>query len=116
MPYFNWGPGYLKFIKASIAGKWKSDWIWLGPDWKNINDQDTSTVGFKPGPALSSTSKKALDSFIAALGNKTVNLFKGPLYYQDGSLFLKDGEIATDKKIWYMEQLLKGMLGQSSAK
>lgn len=116
VPYFNWGPGYLKFIQASIAGKWKSNWIWMGPDWKNINDPDTSTVGFNPGPVLSSSAKEALDSFISDLGTKKVNLFEGPLYYQDGSTFLKDGEVATDKKIWYMEQLLKGMLGQSSAK
>jgi hypothetical protein len=29
---------------------------------------------------------------------------------------VKAGEVATDKQIWYMEQLLKGMTGQSIAK
>jgi simple sugar transport system substrate-binding protein len=116
VPYFNWGPGYVSFIKASMAGKWTSKWVWLGPDWKDINNPDTSTVGFVPGPALSSSAKAALDTFIKNLGTGKVDLFKGPLYYRDGSLFLKDGEIASDQQIWYMKQLLKGMSGQSGAK
>ncbi len=116
VPYFNWGPGYLEFMKASKAGTWKSRWVWLGPDWKNINDPDTSTVGFMPGSALSGEAKAALDLFIKDLGSKKVNLFKGPLSYQDGSVFLKEGEAATDSQIWYMKQLLKGMIGPSSAK
>lgn len=116
VPYFNWGPGYLSFIKAARDGTWKSEWKWLTPDWKNINDHDTSAIGFARGPALSADTGKALDAFIAALGAGDVNLFKGPLRYQDGSVFLKDGETATDQQIWYMEQLLKGMDGQSSAK
>jgi simple sugar transport system substrate-binding protein len=116
VPYFNWGPGYVSFIKASMAGKWTSKWVWLGPDWKDINNPDTSTVGFVAGPALSSSAKAALDTFIKDLGTGKVDLFKGPLYYQDGSLFLKNDEIASDQQIWYMKQLLKGMSGQSGVK
>jgi simple sugar transport system substrate-binding protein len=116
VPYFNWGPGYVSFVKASMASKWTSKWVWLGPDWKDINNPDTSTVGFVAGPALSSSAKSALDTFIKDLGAGKADLFKGPLYYQDGSLFLKDNEIASDKQIWYMKQLLKGMSGESSAK
>jgi len=116
VPYFNWGPGYVDFVKASMGGKWKPQWVWLGPDWQDINNPDTSTVGFMTGPALSSSAQTALEQFIKDLGTGKAKLFKGPLYYQDGGAFLKDGEIATDKQIWYMQQLLKGMTGQSSAK
>jgi basic membrane protein A and related proteins len=116
VPYFNWGPGYVSFVKASMDSKWTSKWVWLGPDWKDINNPDTSTVGFVAGPALSSSAKSALDTFIKDLGTGKADLFKGPLFYQDGSLFLKEGEIASDKQIWYMKQLLKGMSGQSGAK
>lgn len=116
VPYFNWGPGYVQFIKASMSGKWKSEWLWLGPDWNDINNHDTSTVGFVKGPAISDTAKQALDGFIKELGADKVNLFKGPIHYQDGGVFVKEGETASDKQIWYMEQLLKGMTGQSSAK
>ena len=116
VPYFNWGPGYSAMIQNYMSGKGKSEWIWLGPDWKDINNPDTSTVGFARGEALSSSAGEALTAFIRDLGTGKVNLFKGPLAYQDGSIYLKDGEVATDTQIWYMQQLLQGMTGQSSAK
>ena len=116
VPYFNWGPGYVSLIRNCMSGNWKSEWIWLGPDWKDINDPDTSTIGFARGGALSSSTGKALTAFTRDLGTGKVNLFKGPLSYQDGSTYLKADEVATDKQIWYMKQLLKGMTGQSSTK
>jgi simple sugar transport system substrate-binding protein len=116
VPYFNWGPGYTRLIRMSMSGKWESKWLWLGPDWNNINDKDTSTIGFANGPALSGPVRRAENDFIRDLGEDRLVLFKGPLNYQDGSVFLKEGETATDKQIWYMEQLLEGMEGQSSAK
>ncbi|MBW1998634.1 MAG: BMP family ABC transporter substrate-binding protein [Deltaproteobacteria bacterium] len=116
VPYFNWGPGYVHFIKGILEGKWKQEWLWLGPDWNDINNPDTSNVGFLPGKALSSSARSALDRFISDLGSRRVELFKGPLYYQDGTVFVKAGRVATDRQIWYMEQLLEGMKGQSRAK
>ena len=116
VPYFNWGPAYVSFVKAIVDEKWKQEWLWLGPDWKDINDPDTSTVGFLPGPALPQSVETSLDSFIKDLAIGKVQLFKGPLDYQDGTPFLKAGEVASDQQIWYMKQLLKGMIGQSKAK
>ena len=116
VPYFNWGPSYVDFVKAAFSGKWQSKWLWLGPDWKDINNPDTSIVGFVAGSALQASAKKALDSFIKGLGSGKINLFKGPLNYQDGSPYVKAGQTASDKQVWYMEQLLQGIDGQSSAK
>ena len=116
VPYFNWGPAYVNFVKAIMDGKWKQEWLWLGPDWKDINDPDTSTVGFLPGPALPQSVETSLDSFIKDLATGKVQLFKGPLDYQDGTPFLKTDEVASDEQVWYMKQLLKGMIGQSKAK
>ncbi|MGD8962723.1 MAG: hypothetical protein PVH43_09415, partial [Desulfobacterales bacterium] len=116
VPYFNWGPGYVDFVKAAFSEKWQSKWIWLGPDWKDINNPDTSTIGFTKGPALSADAQKHLAGFIKGLGSKKINLLRGPLNYQDGSPFVKAGQTASDKQVWYMEQLLEGMEGASSAK
>lgn len=116
VPYFNWGPGYVRFVKAVMKGAWKQEWLWLGPDWKNINSPDTSHVGFLRGQALSAPAQRALDRFIGELASGKAKLFKGPLLYQDGSVFVKAGQNATDHEIWYMEQLLKGMTGPSKAK
>jgi simple sugar transport system substrate-binding protein len=116
VPYFNWGPAYVAFVKTAMNKNWKPEWLWLGPDWKDINNPETSIVGFVPGAALPAGAKPELDKFVKDLGSGTVNLFKGPLNYQDGKVFVKAGETASDKQIWHMEQLLQGMQGQSSAK
>lgn len=113
VPYYNWGPSYTDMIGQAMKGQLKQQWLWLSPDWANINNSATSHVGFIQGPALSKTAAKALDQLISDLGSGKVQLYKGPLNYQDGTPFLAPDEIATDKKIWYMEQLLEGMKGQS---
>jgi simple sugar transport system substrate-binding protein len=115
VPYFNWGPSYVPFVQDAIRKKWKSQWLWVGPDWKDINNRETTAIGFYRGQALSPEASQALDTFANGLGNRTVELFKGPLFYQDGSVFLKEGEVATDKQVWYLPQLLKGMTGPSRA-
>lgn len=116
VPFFNWGPGYIDFIKAARSGKWKRKWIWLKPDWKNINNPDKTAVGFVAGPALSESARAQLHKFISDLATGKVNLFKGPLNYQDGKPFVKAGQTASDKQIWFMEQLLQGMEGASTTK
>jgi simple sugar transport system substrate-binding protein len=116
VPYFNWGPAYSGLVKRSMTGPWKSEWTWLGPDWKDINNHRTTTVGFMEGDALAPGVKKELKTFIRDLGSKKVQLFKGPLRYQDGTVFLREGEVATDKQVWYMPKLLEGMQGAGSAK
>jgi simple sugar transport system substrate-binding protein len=112
VPYFNWGPAYLEAVTAAKSGTWQPSWLWLSPDWKDINNHDSSTIGFVKGQALSSEASASLDKFIAELAGG-LNLFSGPLNFQDGSTFLADGETATDLQIWYLEQLLEGMEGQS---
>jgi len=112
VPYFNWGPAYLEYVAAAREGQWSSFWEWRAPDWPNINNLDTSIVGFKKGEGLSAEASAKVDEFIVALAGG-LNLWKGPLNLQDGTAYLKDGEAATDQQIWYLPQLLEGMEGQS---
>jgi simple sugar transport system substrate-binding protein len=116
VPYFNWGPAYLASVKAVRDGTWKQTWEWNGPDWNDINNADTSGVGFLNGPALSTEVAAKLDSFVQGLATGKINVFQGPIFYQDGTPFLVAGETASDQKVWYMSQLLKGMEGASSPK
>ncbi len=109
-PYYNWVFPYSTVIQKSSSGKQINEFIWLKPDWKDINSQ-TSMVGFLPGNGLKD--KKLLDQFIKGLGDGSINLYKGPINFQDGTVFLKSGEVATDQQIWYMPQLLQGMEGSS---
>ncbi len=116
VPYFNWGPALLPIVQDVAAGAWKSDFVWLAPDFAALNDPDKSPVGFLPGQGLSSENKKALDQFTADLGSGKVNLFAGPLAYQDGTVFVPAGRTATDKELWFCPQLLHGMEGASASK
>ena len=107
VPYFNWGPSYLHAVQAVQEGTWEASWVWDGPDWADINNPDTSAVGYIYGDGLTDDDKAMLDEFIAALGAGAMgeegglNLWVGPLNFQDGSVFLEEGETATPKQIWY---------------
>ncbi len=113
--YFNWGPAYVVAVRSAMANKWQSHFEWNGPDWKNINNPDTSAVGFNKGKALSPSASATLDRFIRELAGG-LKLWKGPLALQDGTSYLDDGAVATDQQVWYLPQLLQGMEGQSVSK
>ena len=113
VPYFNWGPAYVKTVKAVMNGTWKQSWDWVPPDWSNINNRDTTGTGFVFGPALTDEWKAILEEFIAGLGSGEIVLYKGPLKLQDGTVYLEEGEVATPEQIWYLPKLLEGMEGPS---
>jgi simple sugar transport system substrate-binding protein len=110
-PYYNWGPAYLKTAQGVADGTWKQSFEWNGPDWSDLNNPDTSHVGWVTGPALKDTAN--LNDFIAKLASGEVNIWKGPIKLQDGSEYVADGKDATDAEIWYLPQLLEGMAGAS---
>ena len=109
------GARNTKAVTAASQGQWTSYWNWVAPDWTDINNPDTSIVGFKKGEALSADGSAKVDDFIKALAGG-LNLWTGPLNLQDKTPYLKDGEVATDQQIWYLPQLLEGMEGQSVSK
>ena len=113
VPYFNLGPAYKRIAESVIDGTFAAEFEWFGPDWADINNPETSGIGFVSGPGLSADNAALLDQFIAGLADGSINLFTGPLNYQDGSAFLAEGEAATDVQIWFMSQLLEGMVGAS---
>ena len=70
-------------------------------------------VKFVAVEKVEAEAKKKVDEFTQGLAIGKIVLFQGPLKFQDGSVFLKEGEKATDKQIWYLPQLLEGMSGAS---
>jgi simple sugar transport system substrate-binding protein len=112
--YYNWGPGYKQLIEAARAGTFESQFLRPPIDWSDINNPDTSSAGFIMGEALEPEDRAKLEEFIAGLGNGSIQLFKGPLNFQDGTPFLAEGEVASEVDIWYLGQLLQGMEGASN--
>ena len=113
MPYFHWGPAYAEIIEAAMAGTWESSWDWNPPDWSDLNNPDTTAVGFLSGEGLTADERATLETFVAGLGDGSIELWAGPMNYQDGTEFLAAGEVATPEEIWYLEQLIEGMIGAS---
>ena len=113
VPYFHWGPAYAEIIEAAMAGTWESSWDWNPPDWSDLNNPDTTAVGFLYGEGLTADERATLETFVAGLGDGSIELWAGPMNYQDGTEFLAAGEVATPEEIWYLEQLLEGMIGAS---
>lgn len=112
VPYFNWGPAYTQAIGDAMAGDFTSQFQWNGPDWADINNPDTSAIGFVNGAALSAEAATNVADFISQLAGG-LNLWTGLINLQDGTAYLADGEVATDQQVWYLPQLLEGMEGQS---
>jgi simple sugar transport system substrate-binding protein len=119
VPYFNWGPSYVEAVEMVQAGEWEQYWEWNPPYWEDLNDLDQTAIGFEFGEILTEEEQTAVNDFIGTLAagyegeEDGLNLYEGPLNYQDGSAFVAEGEVATDEQIWYTEQLLEGMEGAS---
>jgi simple sugar transport system substrate-binding protein len=121
VPYFQWGPAYADIVQAVKDGTWEQSWDWLGPDWNDLNNPDTSAVGFETGPGLSQENEGHLDDFIADLGAYATSpfvpesfaLWSGPLNLQDGTELAAEGSLVDPLDVWYLPQLLEGMEGAS---
>ncbi len=115
VPYFNWGPMYLETAKAVADGSWEQSFQWRGPDWKDINNKDTSSAGWVSGPGLEADADALanVEDFISKLASGDVNVWTGPISLQDGTEYIPAGRAATEAEIWYLPQLLQGITGAS---
>ncbi len=125
--YYNWGPAYLDVMQRVLDGSWSQEWLWLEPKWDEINedgfytDADTSVSGFKLGDALSMETIETLQEFAAeieAFQTDPMNagkifLWEGPLNLQDGTPLAAEMESVSLLDIWFLPQLLEGMVGAS---
>jgi simple sugar transport system substrate-binding protein len=113
VPYFNWAPPYLEIAQSVVDGTYEQAFQWLAPAWDAIDDPEATPVGYLKGPALDPEDEAALDGFIAGLADGSINLWTGPLNLQDGTVWLEEGETASETQIWFTKQLLEGIEGAS---
>lgn len=111
VPYFNWYPNYKLMISAHLAGTWSPHFVWFMPNFMDLNNPDTSGIGFNRGKAL--VDSTSLDKFTEQL-RFGLQMWVGPLLYQDGTVFIPAGKIGDTETIWYQKQLLQGIDGQST--
>jgi basic membrane protein A len=105
---YNWGPYYVRRIKAAMAGTWKPGFY-----YGSINDGFTKLAPY--GPNVSAKTKAAIAAKLAALKSGKFNVFQGPLYDQGGKLMVKAGQrLKVLPDLYSMQWLVKGVLGSVS--
>jgi basic membrane protein A len=101
---YNWGPYYLRRVKAAMSGKWKSGFY-----YGSIKDGFTTLAPY--GPKVSAKTKKAIARKMHAIESGKFYEFSGPLYDQKGKLRVKKGKRLTVKDLYSMNWLVRGVIG-----
>ena len=103
---YNWGPYYLKRVKAAMNGTWKSGFY-----YGSIKDGFTSIAPYGPGVAAATKSKIA--QYEKRIESGSYYEFTGPLYDQSGKLRVKKGVKLTTNQLYSMNWLVKGVVGSA---
>jgi basic membrane protein A and related proteins len=101
---YNWGPYYLKRVKAAMAGTWKSGFY-----YGSIKDGFTGLAPY--GPDVSAATKAAIAKKKQQLVSGKFYEFTGPLYDQKGTLKVPAGKKLTVQDLYSMNWLVKGVIG-----
>jgi len=101
---YNWGPYYLRRVKAAMNGTWKSTFY-----YGTIKDGFTTLAPY--GPKVTAKTKAAIAKKMHAIKNGTFYEFRGPLYDQKGKLRVPKGKRLSVKDLYAMNWLVKGVIG-----
>jgi simple sugar transport system substrate-binding protein len=97
----NWGDYYVQETKAVIDGTWKSKDTWGG--------LGAGMVKMGPYVNMPDDVKKMAEDTEAAIKSGKLLPFKGPIFKQDGTLAVKEGESLPDKEILGLNWYVKGI-------
>lgn len=112
VPFFSWAPSYLDLVTSVQSGDWEQSWQWNAADWESLTDETKTSVGWVSGNAIGGE-QPSLDIFIDGLSSGAIDVWKGPINLQDGSEYVANDATATDEQVWYLPQLVEGMVGPS---
>jgi basic membrane protein A and related proteins len=97
----NWGPYYTERVKAVMDGTWKQQDVWGG-----LKEEH---VVMAPYTNMPDDVKKLAEETEAKIKSGEFNPFTGPIARQDGSEWLKPGEVAEDSVLLGMNFYVKGV-------
>jgi simple sugar transport system substrate-binding protein len=100
----DWNPYYLERVKALLDGTWKS-----GDTWDGMRE---GTVVMAPwSKKMPPDVVKLAEDARNAIAAGKLHPFTGPIKKQDGSVWLKEGEKASDKDLLSMNFYVEGVEG-----
>ena len=97
----NWGDYYVQETKAVMGGTWTSHDTWGG--------MAAGMVQMGPFTNMPDDVKKMAEDTEASIKSGALKPFKGPIYKQDGTLAVKEGESLPDKEILGLNWYVKGV-------
>jgi basic membrane protein A and related proteins len=103
---YNWGPYYLKRVKAAMNGTWKSGFY-----YGSISDGFTKLA--KYGPGVTAATKAKIAAKQKAIQAGTFYEFDGPLWDQSGKLRVPKGARLNVSQLYAMSWLVKGVVGSA---
>jgi len=110
---YNWGPYYLRRVKAAMAGTWKPSFY-----YGSVKDGFTGLAPY--GPKVSAKTKAAIAARKAQIVSGKWHAFCGPIYDQAGALKIAKGKcLDPDTKagidaLYSMQWLVRGVIGSVS--
>jgi basic membrane protein A len=101
---YHWGPVYMDLTEKILSGSWESEEFWYG-----LAD---GAVGVGPyGPEVTDEMKAAVDEASAAIVSGDLHVFAGPIYDQEGTLKVPEGESLTYADLLVMDWMVQGIEG-----
>lgn len=100
----DWSPYYIKRVGELLDGTYEQIASWGGmPEGEVVIGEITAVVP-------DAVREEAL-AMVAAITDGSYHPFTGPIMKQDGSVFLAEGEVATDLQLVTMDFYVQGMNG-----
>ncbi|MDP2087679.1 MAG: BMP family ABC transporter substrate-binding protein [Gemmobacter sp.] len=100
----NWAPYYVKRVGLLLDGTWEQAASWEGMPGGEVEIGEITE-------AVPADVKAEAEAMIAAITAGTYHPFTGPINKQDGSAWLKDGEVADDGTLAGMMFYVEGIKG-----
>jgi basic membrane protein A len=101
---YNWGPYYLKRVKAAADGTWKSGFYY--------GDLKDGFVGLAPyGTKVSAKTKAMIAQKRAALISGKFDVFAGPIKDQSGKVVIAAGKTPTVQDLYAQSFFVQGIVG-----
>jgi basic membrane protein A and related proteins len=100
-----WSPYYVKRVQAMLDGTWET-----GSSWAGIGDGEV-VIG-EITEAVPAEVKAEAEALRDAIGAGEYHPFTGPLNKADGTVWLAEGEVATDEMLQSMDFFVEGITAQ----
>ncbi|MCM8711803.1 BMP family ABC transporter substrate-binding protein [Clostridium sp. SYSU_GA19001] len=101
---WNWGPYYVKQVKAIMDGTWKSEKYW-GSYADGVVDQAPLTS------LVPEEAKNAVEKAKADIKDGKLKIFTGEIKDQKGNVKVEKGNTLSDDEVWNMNWFVEGVDG-----